>query len=50
MRMIVPTRKRGRRKSSKQINLKHVNTHKRIEHPELYSLLRDEKLLLMNLN
>jgi len=50
MRMIIPTRKRRRVRNSKQINLKSINTHKRIENPELYKLLRDEKLLLLNLN
>jgi len=50
MRMIVPTKHKRRPKSTKQINLKHVNTHKRIDHPELYTLLRDNRELLLNLN
>lgn len=50
MRMIIPTRKTRQRKSSKQINLKLVNTYKRIENPELYGLLRDKPLLLKNLD
>ena len=50
MRMIVPTKKRRRKQCEKQINLKSINVHKRVEHPELYKLLRDEKLLLLNLN
>jgi len=50
MRMILATRKTRRSRSSKQINLKSINTHKRIENPILYLLLRDQPLLLMNLD
>lgn len=50
MRMILATKKRKRPKCSKQINLKSINTHKRINNPELYSLLRNKPELLLNLN
>lgn len=50
MGMIILTRKRRRKRNSKQVNLQSQNVHKRIEHPELYGLLRNNKLLLMNLD
>jgi len=50
MRMIINTRKRKRPRCTKQVNLRLQNTHKRIEHPELYSLLRSQPLLLKNLD
>jgi hypothetical protein len=50
MGMIIKTRKRRWPKCSKQVNLKSINTHKRVNNPELYSLLRNKPELLLNLN